>query len=71
VRRLCVFCGSSPGARPAYGEAAEELGRLLVDQGIGLVYGGGKVGLMGRLGGDGAEVDRPRPDVSPRRTSPP
>jgi uncharacterized protein (TIGR00730 family) len=49
VRRLCVFCGSSPGARPAYGEAAEELGRLLVEEGIGLVYGGGQVGLMGRL----------------------
>jgi uncharacterized protein (TIGR00730 family) len=49
VRRLCVFCGSSPGARPAYGEAADELGRLLVAEGIGLVYGGGKVGLMGRL----------------------
>jgi uncharacterized protein (TIGR00730 family) len=49
LRRLCVFCGSSPGARPAYGEAAEELGRLLVEEGIGLVYGGAKVGLMGRL----------------------
>jgi uncharacterized protein (TIGR00730 family) len=49
VRRLCVFCGSSPGARPAYGQAAEELGRLLVAEDIGLVYGGGKVGLMGRL----------------------
>jgi uncharacterized protein (TIGR00730 family) len=49
VRRLCVFCGSSPGARPAYGEAAEELGRVLVAEGIGLVYGGGQVGLMGRL----------------------
>src|SRR5918999_1249285 len=49
LRRLCVFCGSSPGARPAYGEAAEELGRLLAAEGIGLVYGGGKVGLMGRL----------------------
>jgi uncharacterized protein (TIGR00730 family) len=49
MRRLCVFCGSSPGARPAYGEAAEELGRLLVEQDIGLVYGGGAVGLMGRL----------------------
>jgi uncharacterized protein (TIGR00730 family) len=49
VRRLCVFCGSSPGARPAYGDAAEELGRLLVEEGIGLVYGGGKVGLMGKL----------------------
>jgi uncharacterized protein (TIGR00730 family) len=49
VRRLCVFCGSSPGARPAYGEAADELGRLLVAEGIGLVYGGASVGLMGRL----------------------
>jgi uncharacterized protein (TIGR00730 family) len=60
VRRLCVFCGSSPGARPAYGEAAEELGRLLVAEGIGLVYGGGKVGLMGRLAdavlGEGGEA---------------
>jgi uncharacterized protein (TIGR00730 family) len=49
LQRLCVFCGSSPGARPAYGEAAEQLGRLLVAEDIGLVYGGGKVGLMGRL----------------------
>jgi uncharacterized protein (TIGR00730 family) len=60
VRRLCVFCGSSPGARPAYGDAAEELGRLLVAEGIGLVYGGGHVGLMGRLAdavlGDGGEA---------------
>jgi len=49
MRRLCVFCGSSPGARHAYGDAAEEVGRLLVERGIGLVYGGGEVGLMGRL----------------------
>jgi uncharacterized protein (TIGR00730 family) len=49
VRRLCVFCGSSPGARPSYGDAAEQLARLLVAEGIGLVYGGGAVGLMGRL----------------------
>jgi uncharacterized protein (TIGR00730 family) len=49
VRRVCVFCGSSPGARPAYGDAAEELARLLVEEGIGVVYGGGAVGLMGRL----------------------
>jgi uncharacterized protein (TIGR00730 family) len=49
MRRLCVFCGSSPGARPAYAEAAEELGRLIVEHGIGLVYGGGAVGLMGML----------------------
>jgi uncharacterized protein (TIGR00730 family) len=49
VRRICVFCGSSPGARPAYAEAAAELGRLLVSEGIGVVYGGGAVGLMGVL----------------------
>jgi uncharacterized protein (TIGR00730 family) len=49
VRRVCVFCGSSPGARPAYAEAAEELATLLVADGIGVVYGGGGVGLMGKL----------------------
>jgi len=47
--RLCVFCGSSPGARPAYAEAARTLGALLARHSIGLVYGGGKVGLMGIL----------------------
>jgi uncharacterized protein (TIGR00730 family) len=47
MRRVCVFCGSSSGARPVYGEAAGRLGRLLAEQGIGLVYGGGNVGLMG------------------------
>jgi len=46
-RRLCVFCGSSPGARPEYRAAAEAVGRLLADRKIGLVYGGGNVGLMG------------------------
>ncbi len=46
LRRLCVFCGSSPGARPEYAEAARELGRELLRRGIGLVYGGGRVGLM-------------------------
>jgi uncharacterized protein (TIGR00730 family) len=49
VQRVCVFCGSSPGARPAYAEATAETARLLVDQGIGVVYGGGHVGLMGVL----------------------
>jgi uncharacterized protein (TIGR00730 family) len=49
VHRVCVFCGSSPGARPAYAEATAETARLLVDQGIGVVYGGGHVGLMGVL----------------------
>jgi uncharacterized protein (TIGR00730 family) len=49
VRRVCVFCGSSPGARPAYAEATAELGRVLVAEGLGLVYGGANVGLMGTL----------------------
>src|SRR5205823_11433781 len=46
---LCVFCGSSPGARPDYAEAATAFGRLLADRGIRLVYGAGNVGLMGIL----------------------
>jgi uncharacterized protein (TIGR00730 family) len=49
VKRLCVFCGSSPGARPAYREVAADLGRALARGGFGLVYGGSKVGLMGVL----------------------
>jgi uncharacterized protein (TIGR00730 family) len=47
VRRLCVFCGSNSGAKPEYRRAAEEVGRLLAERGIEVVYGGGKVGLMG------------------------
>ncbi|HYE97214.1 MAG TPA: TIGR00730 family Rossman fold protein [Rubricoccaceae bacterium] len=47
LRRLCVYCGSSVGARPVYAEAAHALGTLLAQEGIGLVYGGGRVGLMG------------------------
>lgn len=47
MKRICVFCGSNPGAHPAYKEAAQEMGALLADRGITLVYGGGKVGLMG------------------------
>jgi uncharacterized protein (TIGR00730 family) len=46
LQRVCVYCGSNRGVRPAYEEAAVALGRALVDEGIGLVYGGGGVGLM-------------------------
>jgi uncharacterized protein (TIGR00730 family) len=49
MRRICVFCGSSSGSRAEYGDAAEEIGNELVRRNIGLVYGGGKVGLMGRV----------------------
>jgi uncharacterized protein (TIGR00730 family) len=46
VQRVVVFCGSSPGIRPEYAERATELGRLLVERGLGVVYGGASVGLM-------------------------
>ncbi|WP_413585293.1 TIGR00730 family Rossman fold protein [Bdellovibrio sp. HCB274] len=47
IKRICVYCGANPGNKPEYGEAARQLGYLLADHKIELVYGGGKVGLMG------------------------
>ena len=47
MKRVCVFCGSSVGAKAIYVDAAREMGRLIASKGIGLVYGGGDVGLMG------------------------
>lgn len=47
VKRVCVFCGSSLGKREEYTTAARHLGEALVKRGLGLVYGGGHVGLMG------------------------
>ena len=49
IRRLAVFCGSNPGARPEYVEAARALGTLLCERRIGVVYGGSSVGLMAAL----------------------
>ncbi|WP_437313250.1 TIGR00730 family Rossman fold protein [Sorangium sp. So ce385] len=49
LSRICVYCGSSPGASPAYRAAAVQVGELLAARGIGLVYGGGHVGLMGAV----------------------
>jgi uncharacterized protein (TIGR00730 family) len=46
---LCVFCGSNSGADPAYAESARRMGQILAHRGITLVYGGGRVGLMGAL----------------------
>lgn len=45
--RLCIFCGSQQGNLPVYRQAATDVGRLLAEHGIGIVYGGGHVGLMG------------------------
>ncbi|MEK7819808.1 MAG: TIGR00730 family Rossman fold protein, partial [Pseudomonadota bacterium] len=47
IRSVCVFCGSKMGDDPAWAKAAERLGVLLAGQGIRLVYGGGRIGLMG------------------------
>jgi len=47
VETLCVFCGSSPGADPAFGVAAERFGAAVAERGLELVYGGASVGLMG------------------------
>jgi uncharacterized protein (TIGR00730 family) len=53
VRRVCVFCGASSGRAPEYAEAARAFGAAVAARGLGLVYGGGRVGLMGALA-DGA-----------------
>ena len=59
LESICVYCGSSVGDRPGYGEVAQRLGTLLAVAGLRLVYGGGSIGLMGvmaratlRNGGD-------------------
>lgn len=49
MQRLCVYCGSSSGTNAAYAAAANELGQLLAESEIELIYGGGRVGLMGIL----------------------
>jgi len=49
ITSICVFCGSSPGVRPEYADAARRFARAAVDRGIRIVYGGASVGLMGTL----------------------
>ena len=49
MKRICVFCGSHFGADPAYRAAAAEFGQRMVERGLGLVYGGGDVGMMGTV----------------------
>jgi uncharacterized protein (TIGR00730 family) len=63
MKSIAVYCGASSGADPVYADAARGLARALVEHNIGLVYGGGKVGLMGviadevlRLGGEATGV---------------
>jgi len=49
IRKICVYCGSGPGTDPAFVQAARDFGKILAKNGIGLVYGGGTVGIMGEL----------------------
>jgi uncharacterized protein (TIGR00730 family) len=49
IQRVCVFCGSRPGATPAFAAQARRLAAVVAAQGLGLVYGGASVGLMGEL----------------------
>jgi uncharacterized protein (TIGR00730 family) len=49
IRKICVYCGSGPGTDPAFVEAARAFGNILAKNGIGLVFGGGAVGIMGEL----------------------
>jgi uncharacterized protein (TIGR00730 family) len=49
IDAVCVYCGSSAGTEPAFGEAAGQFGKILGESGVRLVYGGGSVGLMGIL----------------------
>ncbi len=71
MKRVCVFCGSNPGNNPAYAEAARQMGRAIAARGLGLVYGGGHVGLMGIVADaamrEGAEVIGIIPETLMRR----
>jgi len=49
MKKVCVYCGSSSGRRPEYGYAARSLAKALILRGIGLVYGGASVGIMGEI----------------------
>jgi uncharacterized protein (TIGR00730 family) len=51
IRAVCVYCGSSAGADPAFALAADALGKIFAENGVRLVYGGGSIGMMGALAG--------------------
>src|SRR5512134_2140592 len=66
MQRICVYCGSNAGARPAYAAAAQGLARACAERGLGLVYGGGNVGLMGVLADAALELGSEVIGVIPR-----
>ena len=74
INALCVYCGSSPGIDPAFLTAAQALGKILAENAVRLVYGGGSVGLMGALAhavlDHGGEVTGVIPEFLIRRERP-
>jgi uncharacterized protein (TIGR00730 family) len=74
INAVCVYCGSSPGTDPAFVEAARKLGKILAENSVRLVYGGGSVGLMGALAESvlehGGEVVGIIPDFLTKRERP-
>jgi len=66
LQKFCVFCGSNPGGEPAYSEAAVNVGRLIASRGGRLVYGGGRVGLMGSVANAALEAGGEVIGVMPR-----
>jgi len=66
IRRICVFCGSREGNRAEYRRAAEQLGALLAQRGIDVVYGGGSTGLMGAVADAALDVGGKVIGVIPR-----
>ncbi len=49
MKRICVYCASNPGRNPAFHDSCDQLAEALVEQGLGLIYGGASVGIMGRI----------------------
>ena len=69
LRTICVFSGSSPGARPSYTDAATALGHEIASRGMRLVYGGACVGLMGTVADAALAAGGEVVGVHPRSTS--
>ena len=67
MERICVYCGSSMGDRPGYAALARQVGELIAHRGLGLVYGGGRVGLMGVVADAALEAGGEVVGVIPQR----
>ena len=74
INAICVYCGSSPGTEPAFVEAAHTFGKILAENSVRLIYGGGSVGLMGALAASvlehGGEVTGVIPEFLTKRERP-